>query len=290
MNHAGEISLLSRLAKPDIAVITNIGTAHIENLGSQTGIFHAKMEILDGLAEDGFVILNGDDEYLHNAKTGRGVIFYGFGENNAVRAVNIIKRGLKGTSFNCVIGMNNKHTVEFTVDVPVPGTHMVRNALAAAAVGYALGIGVTEIKEGIETFKPSGQRMMISENGDGVTLIDDVYNANPDSAAAALRVLAEAGGRKVCVLGDMLELGAHSEKYHSQTGLLAVELGIDLIVCTGELSRHTYNGAKESGRAVFFPSKRETLDYLKRTLKSGDTVLIKASRSMGFEEIVEPLK
>ncbi|MCL2702665.1 MAG: UDP-N-acetylmuramoyl-tripeptide--D-alanyl-D-alanine ligase [Defluviitaleaceae bacterium] len=280
MNHLGEISVLSRVAKPDIAVITNIGVSHIENLGSQKGILRAKLEILEGLKPGGFAIFNGDDEHLNTVKSTVSIYRYGLGKGLPFRAINIVKHGISGISFTCLA--DNQ---AFDVFAPLPGMHMVYNALAAVSVGLALGLTCEEIQAGIKSFQPSSFRLNITKNNRGITIIDDAYNSNPVSAAAALDVLAEAQGRRICVLGDMMELGERGPSMHYETGKHAAGLGIDLILCVGELSRHTYQGAEGSSRARYFADKEQALSFLKNELRTGDTVLVKASRAMAFEEI-----
>ena len=291
MNHLGEISILSRTAKPDIAVITNIGVAHLENLGSRAGILRAKLEILEGLKPGGLALFNGDNDMLKGLRFDGPLYkfitrFYGIGPGHWCYGENIVKDGVRGVSFTA-----HCEGHRFDVRVPVPGTHMVYNALSAVGVGIALGLAPDEIREGIETFTPSGLRLGITTNKMGVTVIDDAYNSNPDSVEAALDVLKEAPGRKIAVLGDMLELGPEGPSMHESSGKGAVKAGIDLVLCAGELSRHFCEGAIQAGgRAEHFADKESIISYLKRELQPGDTVLIKASRGAAFEEISKSLQ
>lgn len=288
MNHLNEISPLSRAAEPDIAIITNIGVAHIENLGSREGILQAKLEILEGLKSGGLALFNGDDDFLPGVRSEHMTQYFGLGGHNSYRGVDIVKRGVRGVSFTVVSG-----DTRFDVEVPVPGTHMVYNALAAAAVGLTMGLAPGEIRAGIASFIPSGLRLNISQSPRGITIIDDAYNSNPDSAAAALEVLSEAEGRKICVLGDMLELGEDAPSMHFETGKQAANAGIDLIMCVGALSWHTYMGANEIAgpkRAVYFSDKESVKHALEGSLRPGDTLLIKASRGAAFEDITEWIK
>lgn len=281
-NHFGEIRNLAKIARPDFCFLTNIGEAHIEHLGSKEGILEAKSEMLEYMQKDGRVFVNGDDPYLRTLRDTRtDVTAFGIGVQNDIYAGEVQSRGLHGTDF--VI-----HTadVEFPVHVPSPGGHMVYNALAAAAAGLALGMTPEEIKTGLAEYKTIAGRMCI-ETKNGVTVLNDVYNANPGSMRAALDVLAYAEGGKVCVLGDMLELGGRAGQYHRELGAYAAQKA-DRVLCVGTLAEQIYAGAKEAGAETFyFPTQEELLEKIRQLVRKGDAVLVKASRGMKLEKTVE---
>ena len=294
MNHRGEIHNLSRIAQPDVCVITNIGLAHIENLGSRENILKAKTEIFDYMANDGVCILNADDGMLNNLaayerKRGRYVFTFGVKNNAAdIWAHDVQSFGLLKQT--CKIDYNGQ---SIYVNIPLPGTHMVLNALAAAAAGLTLGLTFEQIKTGIETFKPSKNRMDIIHCRD-IDVINDVYNANPDSMAAALSVLTGVQGRTAAVLGDMFELGKFAPRLHYYVGKIAAELGVHTLVCIGKLSGYMYGGfiqhKNDLQEAFYFETKEECGEGINTLLRPGDTVLVKASRGMVLEYIIEILK
>lgn len=292
MNHRGEISRLSKIARPDYAIITNIGVAHIENLGSQEEIFKAKSEILDYLAPDGKVYLSGDDNFLTRYRDRKNFIFYGYGTRNAYRANDAEGSGLDSSQYTVML--KGGETLE--VYVPTPGKHMVLNSLAAVAVGEELGLTPIQISDGIKKFKSSGRRMSVIETNGGYRVIDDCYNSSPDSVKAALEVLTQATGNTIAILGDMLELGEASYDMHFDIGAEAARLCIDTIICVGQDSEATYEGAYNEFRGggsnsqiIYFGSKNDCIAQLPNFVKAGDTILVKASRGMRFEDIVSKL-
>ncbi|MBQ8941860.1 MAG: UDP-N-acetylmuramoyl-tripeptide--D-alanyl-D-alanine ligase [Firmicutes bacterium] len=281
MNHFGEIEYLTNIVCPDIAVITNVGTAHIENLGSREGILKAKCEIFDGMKADGLKILNADNDLLSTIKA-ENTYFFSVKENGGdIYASNIKSKGLKGIS--CTI---NTKDISFDIDIPIPGVHNVSNALAAAAVGLHCGLTAEEIQKGIAGFTPTSGRMDIIETKD-YTVIDGAYNANPDSMGASLAVLKQADGFKCAVLGDMLELGGFSEKAHKQVG--ADTEGLDLVIAIGELSKNICEVSP--AKSLWFENTDAFIEELdkKEIIPKGANVLVKASHSMGFKKIVEKL-
>ncbi len=291
MSGAGEISRLTAIIKPDVAVITNIGMSHIEKLGSRQNILKAKLEILEALNPDGLVILNGDDALLAGMKDllKFRTVFYGMDEGADYRACNINSHGESGTYFDITLGGR-----EYNVHIPVPGVHNVYNALAAVAVGCELGIPMEDIIGGIAGFSSSKMRMdIISFNG--MKIINDVYNASPNSMEAGLNVLSEIGrkNRKAAVLGDMLELGEWAEKAHFDVGKYAASAGIEHIVAVGANARFIADGALSVGhpedQVKYFQNNSEALEYLQKNLAQGDIVLVKGSRGMKMEEIVKGL-
>ena len=293
MNHFGEIHNLAEIAKPDVAIITNIGEAHIENLGSREGILKAKSEIFDFAPKE--IILNGDDALLLGLKEKypNARLYYLNKPEEKYTAYNITHNALKGTKATLKI---EEHL--FEVDIPITGEYMVRNALVGAIVGFINGVSVEAIKKGIETFKPSKNRMDVTEIGN-LTIINDVYNASPQSIKTMLDVLEAQKGRKVAILGDMFELGDHAVEMHKEIGRYVREKKIDELITIGALSHHTYMEALtyEKGNRIvtneYVPTKSDFLEEIEDRIKAlseqKTTVLIKASRGMGFEDIVDAL-
>ena len=289
MNHAGEIDRLSKIAPPDIAIITNIGLAHIENLGSRDGIFAAKSEMLGNLKPDGIAVLNGNDDKLQTlqGKLPHPICYFGTTPICEVRATEIVSNGLEATESTVKIG----DAPSFKLKVNLPGKHIAMNALAAVAVGHIAGVSVEDMKHGIEGFEMTKMRLDIFKQGD-ITIINDVYNASPDSMKGALDILAgaEQGCRKVCILGDMFELGDYSQQLHEEVAQYACDKGIDVIVLAGERFRHGYNAVKEHCAVRYYVDQQACLKYIDEILKPGDVVLVKASRGMGFEQTIKHLR
>lgn len=285
MNHFGEIEYLTNIVHPDIALITNVGTAHIENLGSREGILKAKCEIFDGMKSDGLKVLNGDNDMLKTVKA-ENTYFFSVNENGGdIYATNIRKKGLKGICCTVNANLDGKF-IKFDIDIPLPGIHNVSNALSAAAVGLHCGLSPDEIAAGIAAFVPTSGRMDIIET-QSYTVIDGAYNANPDSMAASLAVLKQASGFKCAILGDMLELGEHSEKMHIRVG--RETCGLDLVIAVGEHSKKICENT--DAKALWFENTDEFLKALDKhsLIPDGAAVLVKASHSMGFKKIVEKL-
>ena len=296
MNNFGEIHNLSKIAKPQIAIITNIGVSHIENLGSRDGILRAKNEIFDYLDKNGIKILNGDDDMLIELKNEcpfgkcKEQHFYSLKNKESAYATNIIEKGLNG-----ITATINYFKKSFDVNIKLPGKHMVSNALVATTVGEKFGLTKEQIKKGIEEFNASKMRMDII-NTHKYTIINDVYNANPTSMKASLDVLSIAKGRKVAILGDMLELGEHSSKFHYEIGEYAVKKGIDELVFIGNLAKYMFAASKNILKEAdfntninYFKTQEEFLSNIKNILKNGDNILVKASRSMKFEKTVDKI-
>lgn len=291
MSGFGEISRLTSIVKPDIAIITNIGLSHIEKLGSKNNILRAKMEVFEGLNEKGLVILNGDDKLLYglNNLLKFRTVFYGMEDGLHYQAYNLESLGEKGSTFD--IQLENR---EYRVKIPVPGIHNVYNALAGIAVGIELGISPEKIIAGIEEFSPGNMRLNVL-NQNGLKIINDAYNASPQSMEAAIDVLKDISseGRTFAVLGDMLELGDISYSAHVDIGRYAVSKGIDYVVAVGENGRNIAHGAIEAGaeeqRVFEFKENADAGRFLKGFLKSGDVLLVKGSRGMRMEEIVNIL-
>ena len=289
IDHFGEMHELASVSQPDICIITNIGLAHMENLGSRDGILKAKTEVFDHLRPHAAVILNGDDDKLSTVTKvqGNAPVFFGLSGKRDAYADDICDHGLRGT--DCTLHLP---AGEVRVHIPVPGNHMIYNALAGACAGIALGLTLEEIRRGIETMKTISGRINLIET-DSFLIIDDCYNANPVSMMGSLDVLATAEGRTVAVMGDMFELGEKENELHYNTGVHAAKAGIDVICCIGGLSKHAYDGAKafaKEGSVLYFATKQDFLEKLANVVKKGDTILVKASHGMEFPEIVEILK
>ena len=290
MNHFGEISLLTKIAKPTIAVITNIGTSHIGNLGSRENILKAKLEILEGM-EKPILVINNDNDLL--SKWGKEnnnnieIHTYGINEKSEVNAKGIME-STDSSEFICEI--NNK---KIKIHVPVGGIHFVYNAICAVTVANLLGIEEEKIKNGIETFELTKKRMDIIELESGVKLIDDSYNASLESMQVALKHLSQyKESRKIAVLGDMLELGDFAKELHEEVGKKVIENNIDILFCCGENAKNIANKAQELGmkNVFYFTNKEEMQNKLKDTIEAKDVILFKASNGMKFSSIIEFLK
>lgn len=290
MGAAGEIRRLCEISKPGIGIITNIGEAHIEHLGSKEAILEAKFEIAEELSQPGVLILNGDDEMLRK-RVNKGyeghVIFYGFGDDNDIQATNIEMRP-DGSNFDII--WDNK----ISANLHLPGLHNVSNALAAFAVGLVLEMPPQDIISGLAQVQGETGRLQ-SIDVDGITVIDDSYNANPDSTIRALEVLAQypSERRKVAFLGDMLELGEITIEKHQMIGAAAARMGVSLLVAVGEYAKHIKEGAMAAGMPD--SAVQTWLDSPKavqaiKQLQQGDVVLFKGSRGVEMEIIVDLLK
>ena len=289
----GEMHRLAAMSQPDIGVITNIGLCHLENLGDRDGILKAKTEMFDHLQPGGTVILNGDDDKLCTKVevNGRPVVFYGIGEQSrfentkSIYADNVKNLGLKGMQAEI-------HTPagSFTARIPIPGEHNVYNALAGTAVGLALGLSLEEIEKGIAAAKTiSGRANILHVNG--MTIIDDCYNANPVSMKASIDVLAHIPGRKIAVLGDMGELGPDERALHHGVGDAVAQSGIDALFCAGTLAREYADAAaaNPSCDIHYFKTREEMMPQLLAYVREGDNILVKASHFMEFPAVVEAL-
>lgn len=287
MSGFDEISRMTKAVRPDVAVISNIGVSHIENLGSREGILKAKLEILHGMKADAPVILNGDDDMLVTAETGsHPVVYYGI-ENNDVnyKASDITS---KESEIEATIGFAGGSG---RVSLPYPGRHNVYNSLAAVAAGGFFGIEPQLAFEALKNYVPAGMRQRIVKKY-GMTFIEDCYNASPDSQAAALAVLGGINSkRKIAVIGDMLELGAVSKDAHYGVGTKAAENKIDAVFTYGERALETAKGAKDGGIADVrsFCDKNILSCELASYLEEGDAVLFKASRGMKLEDVINSL-
>lgn len=293
MNNFGEISVLSKIAKPNIAVITNVGTAHIGNLGSRENILKAKLEILDGIKDNGVLIINNDNDLLHSwSEKNSGkinnvkIVTYGIENISNFNACDI---ELKENSSEFDIKINSEYNGK--VNVPVGGQHFVYNALSAIAVGNQLNIQLEKIKNGIEKFELSKSRMELIKIRDGITIVNDCYNANYDSMKASIEYLAKTKfKRKIVVLGDMLELGEFSNALHKKVGEDVVKNKIDILITVGEMGKVISDTASEKGVESYHCENNEkAVQKIKELTEFGDIVLIKASNGMKFKNIVDGL-
>ena len=286
MNHFGEMAYLTSIAAPDIAVITNIGTMHIEHLGSREGILHAKLEILQGLRPGGHLIYNGDEPLLWNLRGSGSTAPHYFGlENPACDVKGSVRQEAEGCTEVAVTAGEES----FQVCLPVEGRHFVSDALAAVAVARLLEVPVEGIRQGLAGFRSMEGRQEIYEAG-GYTIIRDCYNAGPESMAASLTVLGKKNGRRIAVLGDMLELGVCTQAEHYRVGRIAAGK-CDLLLALGKNAGRVVNGAITGGMrpvdAMAFDSAPELERVLRAKARPGDIILFKGSRGMKMEQVLD---
>ncbi len=286
MDHAGEIERLTRCARPSAAVITMIGVSHLENLGTRENILKAKMEICAGLPDGAPLVLNADNDLLPTARVPERLHAVWFGiesETADVRATDV-QTGAQGTTFTLV----DKEHGHFAVSIPTAGLHTVYDALAAYAAATRLGLDPAACAAALARYQTTGMRQNIVEQG-GVTVIEDCYNASPDSMKAALSVLEQLPNlRKIALLGDMLELGDASEEGHRQCGQWAAESGVDLLIAYGPRSAAMAQAAKDLGvTTVHCQTAQEVLQCLRQSVRPGDALLAKASHAMALEELLQ---
>lgn len=291
MRGMGHIRTLTRIARPDISVVTNIGSAHIELLGSKDNIARAKGEIVEALSPDGVAVLNADDHRVlgMRSRTEARILTYGVGAGADVRAVDVALDDQARARFMLQYAGGTE-----SVRLGLHGAHMVPNALAAAAVAVTMGVALPTIAERLSAAAPRSKwRMEVTECADGTIIINDAYNANPESTRAGLdAVHAMAAGRPTwAVLGEMRELGDRSVEEHRSIGEYAAGIGIDHVVAVGEGAQPIVTGAVAAGHpsAVQVPSITAAVDHLFKHLGSGDAVLVKASRSVGLDEVASAL-
>lgn len=291
MRGEGQIRRLCEIAQPNIGVLTAITSAHYELLGSLEAIARAKAELLESLPTDGLALVNGENEWCLKVaqKSKAPVWFYGIEGNQTIRALAINSLKDKGISFKVKFGKN-----ENTFFLPLLGLHNVRNALAAIGVGYYFGFSAAEIQAGLEKAKISEMRLAKVKGLNGSLLLNDTYNAHPESVKSALDTLAELPARRHgVVLGDMLELGSLALKAHREIGSYAAQKGFDYLVAVGEMAPFIAEAARKANKKMTikeFREKEEALSFLQNEIKKGDAVLFKASRKMHLEDIVEALK
>lgn len=289
MNHLGEIATLTDIARPNIAVITNIGTAHIGNLGSRENILKAKLEVLQGLQETGTLIINNDCDLLKNWNENENdenwfdVLTYSINENSDLKAENI-KTTEQGTSYNV-----HYREEELDVKLPIFGEPFIYNSLAAMGVASVLRMNPKDVVDALANLKLTKKRMEIIEKN-SIKYINDAYNASYESMKYALQYLSEiAGKRKIAVLGDMFELGDYAEELHRKVGKEIEKNSIDILITAGEASKYIDEEAKNVKEKIHLKDKKEVVEKLKEIQKEGDIILIKASNGMKFYEIIDVL-
>ncbi len=292
MNHLGEIRKLTKIAKPMVSVITNVGTSHIGNLGSRESILKAKLEILEGMKVP-LVVINNDNDMLHNwaKENEHNVNIRTFGmENKSECMAENIEKSENRSKFIC-----NCEGDKFDIEVPVGGDVFILNALCASLVGKMLNLSNEEIQKGISSFELTKKRMEIINLENDITIINDSYNASFDSMKAAIEYLANTNSkRKIAVLGDMFELGEFSEELHRKVGKVVAKNKIDLLFTIGEDAKYIAEEAENSGmekkKIIHFNIREELIEKLKNIMEKGDSILFKASNGMKLFEIVQEIK
>lgn len=289
MNQKGEISNLTNIAKPTVAVITNVGTAHIGNIGSRENILGAKLEILDGLKENGILVINNDNDMLHDWNKKRiekdfKVLTFGMENKSDVMPYDIVL-GENGSTYKIDIDGDT-----YNVNVAVGGNHFVLNSLCAIAIGRLFDIKMKDILDGIANFELTKRRMQVEKNKQGITIINDCYNANYDSMKAAIEYLGKINANsKIAVLGDMLELGEFSKILHEKVGEEVARNNIDILITVGEESKKIAYKANEGGlqreKIHVCADNNEAIKIIKKIAKKGDAILLKASNGLNFQEI-----
>ena len=284
MNHFGEIRYLGEMVRPTVAVITNVGDAHIENLGgTRQGILQAKCEIFENLQPGGLAVLNGDDELLSGLTLPFETVLCGRHERCGVRVTNVAEHGIEGVT--CTV--TTKREV-YEVAIPSPGAYMIYPAAMAIAIGEHLGLTKAELLSGIAAYRPVGSRMHLVRCGGDRIIIDDCYNANPQAMAEALRILAQTEHpRRMAVLGDMGELGDLTEQAHRDMGALTRTLGLDTVVAVGPKAKAIQDANPD---VLWFPTVAEALSAIRAAFTAGTAVLVKASHAMHFTDIVKDLE
>jgi UDP-N-acetylmuramoyl-tripeptide--D-alanyl-D-alanine ligase len=289
----GQTTRLCEIVRPTIGIITNIGPDHLEFFGSMEGSAQAKAELLDLLPAEGTAILNADDPYFDYlaARVRCRVVSFGLSEKADVRATNVVSDVRQGTTFHLVLPGKSRHTA---VTVKVHGTHNVANALAAAAAGYALNIPGAIIAQGLAKFRPAAMRSQVVTHH-GVQIINDCYNANPASMKAAVQLLAQwtPARERVAVLGDMLELGAETHQMHRDLGQFIAGQGLSRLIACGPLGQDIAEGARRGGMAeasiIEVVDATAATEFVRTSVRQGDVVLVKASRGMKMEQVVQGL-
>jgi UDP-N-acetylmuramoyl-tripeptide--D-alanyl-D-alanine ligase len=293
VDQQGQTRRLCEIARPTIGIITNIGPDHLEFFGSMEGSAQAKAELLDHLSENGTAILNADDPYFDYlaARAQCRVVSFGLSEKADVRATHVSSDARHGTNFRLLLPGKSRHTL---VTIKVHGAHNVANALAAAAVGFALNFSGAMIAQGLAKFRPATMRSQVVTHH-GVQVINDCYNANPASMKAALQLLAQwsPARERVAVLGDMLELGRDTQQMHRDVGRFLAALNLSRLIACGTLGREIAEGAREAGMSRFaivdVPDAGAAAELLRTLVRQGDVVLVKASRGMKMEQVVHLL-
>ena len=290
----GEMTRLAQIVRPDICVLTNIGYCHLDQLGDRSGVLKAKSECFPFVKEGGSIILNKDDDQLATVKSvpGRKLLWYSIlDEHVTAYGTNVESCGLDGINALFTLTKENGQGESFPVHIPIPGDHNVMNALAATVVGRELGLNHSQIQAGIQSVQTIQGRTNLIRNNE-MLIIDDCYNANPMSMKASIRVLSSLDGRKVAILGDMGELGEDRRALHYQVGEAVAKGCVNTLIAIGDLAIEMTNALKDQGVTIesyYFKNKQEALPFITNYVQPGDTILVKASHFMQFEEIVELL-
>ena len=284
MNHFGEIHYLGEMVRPQIAVITNVGDAHIENLGgTRQGVFQAKCEIFEHLAEDGLAVLNGDDALLNTVTLPQTIVRCGKSGHCEALVTDVEDRGIEGVG--CTVTYRGE---TYRLETDSPGRYMIYSMAMAAVIGQHLGLGAEDIRQGVKDYAPVGSRMRLSRCSGDRLIIDDCYNANPQAMAEALTMLSTSRySRRIAVVGDMGELGELTEKAHRDTGVLTKELDLTAVVAIGVKMKALTDGNRD---ALWFPDVKSAMDTVKELFTPHTAMLVKASHAMQFEHIVEELE
>lgn len=290
MRSLGEIKTLTEIAEPNIGIITNIGVAHIGELGSEANILKAKKELFDGMNESGIAIINGEDGHedaLKKSFNGEKKVF-GFHDNASIRAEKVVLRE-SDCSFNII-----REGKTYYAELPFTGEHLVLDALVALETGALLGISIDHGIHALKKLEVSPGRLSVEKIKDNITILDDVYNANPDSTKASLKVLTGYKGRKIAILGDMRELGELEKPLHKEMGAYVAALDVDYLITVGSAANNIWQGAINGGmnndHAFSFMTNEDAYKKLKEIIKANDTVLVKGSRLVGMEKIIELLR
>ena len=281
----GEMERLAEIVRPDICIMTKIGYSHLDAFGDLEGVLRAKSAVFSFMKPDSLAIVNGDDELLRGFDPGIRKLTFGLGPNNSFRAENVLAESIDAVSFDIV-----SDTGRFHVRAPAYGAHLTMAALAAAAAGRTLGLTNDEIRRGLLNYEPVGGRANVRNTG-YITLIDDCYNANPNSVMAALTSLAKLPGKRIAILGDMLGLGEMAEQMHREIGEFAARSGIDSLICCGDSAVYIYEGciSADGLDPWYFRTTAELTAALPELIKKDDVVLVKASHDMKFTELMPTL-
>lgn len=290
MDNFGQIRWLGEAVRPHYAVIINIGVAHMEYLGSREGILKAKSEIFENLDADGIAVLNGDDELLRTVNIPQKTLRCGMSEHCNVRIEDVVDQGVMG--MRCTI---RTEKAAYAVEIPAPGIHMCYAAAYAAAIAEQMGLGEEEIVRGIAAYVPAGDRMRVERLAGERVMLNDSYNANPQSMAGAVKILANAGKmKKIAMLGDMKELGGAEQEGHEEIGRLVAELGIDHLLCVGNLCRDYMVPAAKAAGCVdvrWYETKEAAWEDLLERFVPGSVLLLKASHFSGrFDQVADRLR
>ncbi len=283
ISHFGEMDRLGAITEPDYAIYTNIGNMHLENLIDREGVLRAKTELIPHMKASGKLFFNGEDDKLRSYRAELPVIFFGMDGKYAIHPENIVQNGIESVEFDlCFAGGERVH-----VHAPFIGRHMIMNAVAAANAAIEFGLTPDEIRRGIESYSPVGHRGRILKHG-GITIIDDCYNAGPDSVRASVSAIA-GEGRRIALLGDMLELGEKTDMLHYELGKFCAGR-LDGLIAIGDKTRFVAKGAIDGGaESVHYISRQSAAEFVNNNLREGDILLVKASRGMQFEKIIDAI-